>query len=121
MITLAIFSFFNRTLIFGFFFKNANEDILSIIDNAIETNNPHIILDSIPTDIISVSQFIFIIYAMYYVYSRLAECAQSYGGSAGQLSLGENLRKTFKSILGLKVSRENPEFVKQDAIKKKDD
>lgn len=121
MITLAIFSLFNRTLIYGFYFKNANKDILSIIDNAIETNNPNIILDSIPTDIISVSQFIFIIYAMYYVYSRLSEFAQSYGGSAGQLSLGENLRKTFKSILGLKVSRENPEFVKQDAIKKKDD
>lgn len=109
MITLAVFSLFNRTLIHSFYFKNSNESVLGILDKAIAENNPDIILNTIPTDIISVSSFVFIIYAMYYVYSRLSEFASSYGGSIGSITLGNNLRNTFKSILGLKFQREERE------------
>ncbi|MBD5398986.1 hypothetical protein HDR60_05815 [bacterium] len=109
MITLAVFSLFNRTLIYSFYFKNNNESVLGILDRAIAENNPDIILNAIPTDIISVSSFAFIIYAMYYVYSKLSEFASSYGGSIGSITLGNNLKNTFKSILGLKIQREEKE------------
>ncbi|MGN0929885.1 MAG: hypothetical protein ACI4N3_04555 [Alphaproteobacteria bacterium] len=115
MITLAVFSLFNRTLIYSFYFKNSNESVLGILDKAIAENNPDIILNAIPTDIISVSSFAFIIYAMYYVYSKLSEFASSYGGSVGSITLSNNMKNTFKSILGLKVQREQKEsYSKKD-------
>lgn len=117
MITLAVFSLFNRTLIYSFYFKNSRESVLGILDSAIAQNDPDIILNAIPTDIISVSGFAFIIYAMYYVYSRLSDFASNYGGSIKGITLGNNMRNTFKSILGLKVLREE----REKAVQKKEE
>ena len=124
MITLAIFALFNRTLIYSFYFKNANENVLSILDKAIDENNPNLILNSIPTDIMSVSQFLFILYAMVYVYSKLSEFASTYGGSFGKTELGIKvgnvISKAFKTTVAtvLSTGPESAKYVKEDAKKK---
>lgn len=128
MITLAVFSLFNRTLVYSFYFKDSDESILAIIDKAIDENNADIILNSIPVDVMGVTKFVFIIYAMYYVYSKLSRLAEEYGGSMGKITLGNNMKNTFKSILNLKVLRETRDpkkrlknsNIKKDADTKKE-
>lgn len=108
LITLAVFSLFNTAMLHSFYFnsESGGDNLLGILDRAIASNNAQLIIGAIPTDIIGVSKFIFIVYAMYYVYSQLSTFAKSYGGSIGDRPIGKALQKTFDSLLKIRVNRE---------------
>ncbi len=80
MINLAVFSMFNSALLNSFYFVGSKENLLTVLNEAIKNNDVSIILSSMPTDLLSITQFLFIIYCIYHIYSKLGELAASYAG-----------------------------------------
>ena len=97
MINLAVFSMFNSALLNSFYFVGSKENLLTILNEAIEKNDASIILSNVPSDVLSITQFLFIIYCIYYIYSKLGQFAQTYGGSMGGMSIGTSIRKIIDS------------------------
>ena len=97
MVNLAVFSMFNSALLNSFYFGNSKENIMQILNKAIEQNDTSIIINSIPVDLLSISKFLFIIYCIYYLYAKLGELAASYGGKAGDLVIGAKIKNLFDS------------------------
>ena len=105
MINLAVFSIFNSALLNSFYFVGSKENLLTILDKAIKNNDVSLIISSFPTDLLAITQFLFIVYCIYYIYSKLGEFASTYGGSMGQITVGNSIRniinssrKTFASV-----------------------
>ncbi|MCR5506602.1 MAG: hypothetical protein K6F04_02000 [bacterium] len=97
MVNLAVFSMFNSALLNSFYFVGTKKNLLSILNEAIEKNDVSIILSNMPTDLLAITQFLFIIYCIYYIYSQLGKFASSYGGSMGGISIGDNIRGIINS------------------------
>ncbi|MBP5583467.1 MAG: asparagine--tRNA ligase, partial [Bacteroidales bacterium] len=57
-----------------------------------------------PTDLLAITKFLFIIYCIYYIYSQLGKFASSYGGSMGGISIGDNIRRSLSVEGTLKAS-----------------
>ncbi|MBR1544333.1 MAG: hypothetical protein IJ638_00100 [Alphaproteobacteria bacterium] len=117
MVNLAVFSMFNSALLNSFYFVGTNKNLLTVLNDAIDKNDVSIILSSMPTDLLAITQFLFIIYCIYYIYSQLGKFASSYGGSMGSISIGNNIRniinssrKTLTSVSReVKGARKSPE------------
>lgn len=116
MINLAVFSIFNVALLESFYFLNSKENILQIVDKAIEDNDRDIIINNVPTDLLSVSKFLFIIFCIYYLYANLKDLAASYGNSegAGAKPIGDSIRKIVSTTknTATSITRESAGFVK---------
>lgn len=121
MINLAVFALFNSALLNSFYFVNTKENILQILNRAIEQNDTSIITDNIPVDLLSVSKFLFIVYCIYYVYNKLGEFASSYGISSGGISLGKNIKNIVLAPISLakSVTVGEPKFKKKEEKKDK--
>ncbi|MDR2098684.1 MAG: hypothetical protein LBO78_01505 [Rickettsiales bacterium] len=123
MIMLAVFSVFNIAMIHGFLFVNGGgggDTLLGLLDAALAANKPEMIVNAIPVDFLSISKFLFIIYAMYYVYSQLDVFSESYGmkGSVDR-PIGNAIRKLFDSSIATarSVSRSEPTKMKEEPAK----
>lgn len=116
MINLAVFSMFNSALLNSFYFGSSKENIMQIVNKAIETNDTSIITNSIPVDLLSISKFLFIIYCIYYLYAKLGELAASYGGKSGELVIGAKIKNLFDSTKKtfFSVSHEDKMNVKKE-------
>ncbi len=126
MINLAVFSVFNSVLLNSFYFIGSRENLLTILNDAKEKNDINIILSNFPTDLFAITQFLFIVYCIYYIYSKLGDFAASYGGSMGNITIGNNIKNIINSSRGTlaSVSRKFS-FVKKssgknDSSKEKD-
>ncbi|MDR1476902.1 MAG: hypothetical protein LBI17_02110, partial [Rickettsiales bacterium] len=74
--------------------KGGNDTLLGILDRAAAANDVKIILDSVPTDLLAMSKFLFIVFAMFYVYSKLDEFTKNYSdGSVGEKPIGDAVKK----------------------------
>ena len=92
MINLAVFAMFNSALLNSFYFVGSKENLFTILNKAIDENNVSLILSSVTTDLLAITQFLFIIYCIYYIYSQLGKFAASYGGKMGSISIGSGIR-----------------------------
>ncbi len=124
MVNLAVFSLYNSILINSFSLTTANGtgNIADILNNAIATGNEKLITENVFTDILSVSKFLFIVYCLYYVYSKLGEFASFYGGSSGELKvekrLEEVIKTTTKTVIIPPTRNEKQEKLKKTESKK---
>ena len=82
-------------------FTTKRENITQIITRAIDENNPSIITENVPMDLLSITKFLFIVYCIYYLYSKLGEFASRYGGSAGSTPIGNSVRSLINSAITL--------------------
>jgi hypothetical protein len=123
MVALAVFTLFNTIMIHGFFFTvegGGSESLLGILDRAANTNDVKVILDAVSgsNSLLEMSKFLFIVFCMFYVYSRLSEFTKAYsGGSAGEKPIGDAVRKLVLSGVGMAtgVTREAVGAVKKKA------
>ena len=101
MITLSVFSLFNMTFVNAFYFTNNNkgENIMQILDKAIERGDANFLIQNMNTDILYITKFLFIIYCLYYVYSQLGKFASYYGGSIGSSNSYEQVYNFLKSTV----------------------
>ena len=92
MINLSVFSLFNSALLNSFYFVGTRENLITILNEAIKNDDVSIILKNVPSDLLAITQFLFIVYCIYYIYANLGKLASSYGGSMGGMSIGKNIR-----------------------------
>lgn len=105
-------------------FTTKPENITQILTRAIDENNPSIITDSIPMDLLSITKFLFIVYCIYYIYANLGQFAETYGGNAGSTPIGSAIRSLINSGISTmtKVSRTpaGPDYYVKEPKKDKD-
>ncbi len=97
LINIAVFSVFNSALLNSFYFVGTRENLLTILNEAIKKDDVSIILKNVPSDPLAITQFLFIVFCIYYIYSKLGVLASSYGGSMGGISIGNNIRNIVNS------------------------
>jgi hypothetical protein len=117
MVALAVFTIFNTIMVHSFYFVNGGDTLLGILDKAKRLNDASVIIEAIPGDILTMSKFLFIIFAMFYVYSKLSEFTKNYSdGNLGDKPIGDGIKKLVESGIGVVtgVKRdEKPSFVKK--------
>ena len=107
MVALAVFTLFNTIMVHGFFFTikgGGTESLLGILDRAAMTNDVRVMLDVVSgsNSLLEMSKFLFIVFCMFYVYSRLDEFTKAYsGGDAGKKPIGDAIRKLVESGIGV--------------------
>ena len=124
MVNLSVFSLYNAILINSFSFTNAKDgdNIANVLNNAIATGDTKLITENIFTDILSVSKFLFIVYCLYYIYSKLGQFASFYGGNSGDLKIEKSMeqivKNTTKTVITPPKRDEKKEKLKKMETKK---
>jgi hypothetical protein len=97
VITLAMFTMFNALLISGFMFTVGGEKKYSqdILNDAISKGDVNVILEAFKGDVVGMSQFLFIVFAIFFTYANLSKFAEQFGA---QVSDG-HLRKVIKTTV----------------------
>jgi len=103
MITLSVFSLLNAMLLGTFAFTIGKDkmmmDTREILDEAIRQGNSNIILDQLTNDVVGMSQFLFIAFAIFFTYANLRRFADSFGGQMSDERIRSAIQNTAVSAV----------------------
>jgi len=101
MITLSVFSLLNAMLLgaFAFAIGDGKMDTREILDKAIEQGNSKIILDHLVNDVVGMSQFLFIAFAIFFTYANLKRFADGFGGQMSEERIRGAIQNTAVSAV----------------------
>ncbi|MDR0367042.1 MAG: hypothetical protein LBH41_00500 [Rickettsiales bacterium] len=124
VIGLALFSMFSNVLLDAFQFGSSGT-LEALLSEAERTGDINALRDTVAGDILLLSRFMFIVFALFYIYSKLSSWVKEYtGGSVGDKPFGNAVRTSLFSLVKflnpLNIVREPAGFEKNPAPRKKD-
>ena len=118
VVTLSVFTMFNTLLIRGFEFTVGKDKMNAgdVLNKALETGDKNLILDTMTTDTLGMTKFLFIVFAIFFVYAHLEKFAKQFGGQVSEGHLKKKFQtladSTVKKVMGVQLKTDkdgNPE------------
>ena len=123
IVSLSVFTMFAALLIGGFMFTVGERRMTSqdILNEAILAGDHALILEAFPGDLVGVSQFLFIAFAIFFTYANLDRFAKSFGAEVSKDHLRSVAKTTTTSVMNYfirGVTQAGNTFVKKPAKKR---